>query len=306
MHFRELFYISEKCISVSQRTLSLFILLLLAVAWGLSFLFIKKLTVAFSGVEIGAGRIFVASLFLLPFAWMNRGKFPKEKGGAIALSGLFGYLLPALVFGTAGSKISSSLSGTLNATTPIFVLLIGGIFYRKHIYRYQYLGIFLGFIGSLILITNGEKVSFDFSNPYSLLVLAATLMYGINTNILSYHLKEVKPIVISAFSVGMMVVPAGILLLSTDFFGKILLPENRVFLGYFLILGIINSGLAAILYNFLLKITTPIFASSVTYLIPVVAIVAGILDGEKIGTGHFLGMGVILFSIFILNKKVSS
>jgi len=290
---------------VSRKNQSLVILIVLAVAWGLSFLFIKKLTAAFSGIEIGAGRIFVAALFLLPWSVKYRADFPVRKAVPIALSGLLGYLLPALVFGTAGSRISSSLSGTLNATTPVFVLLVGWIFFRKHIYRYQFIGIFLGFIGSLLLISSGEEFSIDLNNPYALLVLVATMMYGTNTNILSYHLAEVRPIIISSFSIGLMGLPALGILAFTDFFHKIFLPENTVHIFYFLVLGVVNSGLAAILYNYLLKITTPVFASSVTYLIPVVAMIAGIADGEKVGIIHLSGMLIILFSIFILNKKVS-
>lgn len=290
---------------MSRKNQSLVILIVLAVAWGLSFLFIKKLTAAFSGMEIGAGRIFVAALFLLPWSVKYRADFPVRKAVPIALSGLLGYLLPALVFGTAGSRISSSLSGTLNATTPVFVLLVGWIFFRKHIYRYQFIGIFLGFIGSLLLISSGEEFSIDLNNPYALLVLVATMMYGTNTNILSYHLAEVRPIIISSFSIGLMGLPALGILAFTDFFHKIFLPENTVHIFYFLVLGVVNSGLAAILYNYLLKITTPVFASSVTYLIPVVAMIAGIADGEKVGIIHLSGMLIILFSIFILNKKVS-
>lgn len=290
---------------MSRKNQSLIILIILAIAWGLSFLFIKKLTAAFSGIEIGAGRIFVAALFLLPWAIRNRSDFPAAKVIPIGLSGLLGYLLPALIFGTAGSRISSSLSGTLNATTPVFVLLVGWFFFRKHIYRYQFIGIFLGFAGSLLLISSGEKFSIDFSNPYAALVLAATMMYGTNTNILSYHLAEVRPIVISSFSLGLMGLPALGILAFTDFFEKVFLPGNAIYILYFLILGVVNSGLAAILYNYLLKITTPIFASSVTYLIPIVAMVAGIADGEKVGVIHVSGMAIVLFSIFILNKKVS-
>lgn len=291
---------------MSHKKQSLIILFILAVAWGLSFLFIKKLTVAFSGVEIGAGRIFVAALFLLPWAIRNRADFPGKKALPIGLSGLFGYLLPAIVFGLAGSKVSSSLSGTLNAVTPIFVLLVGRLFFGKHIYRYQFIGIFLGFAGSLVLITSGDKLSIDFSNPYAMMILGATFLYGLNTNILSYHLSEVRPIVISSFSVGLMGIPAFAILSFTDFFSKIFLEENRVFILYYLILGVINSGLAAVLYNYLLKITTPVFASSVTYLIPVVATLAGMMDGENVGWMHLSGMSVILVSIFILNKKVST
>lgn len=269
-------------------------------------MFIKKLTAAFSGIEIGAGRIFVAALFLTPWAIKNRADFPKNKALPIGFSGLFGYLLPAIVFGLAGSKVSSSLSGTLNAVTPIFVLLVGRLFFGKHIYRYQFIGIFLGFAGSLLLITSGDKLSIDFSNPYAIMILGATFLYGLNTNILSYHLSEVRPIVISSFSVGLMGIPALTTLLFTDFFSKIFLEENRLFILYYLILGVINSGLAAVLYNYLLKITTPVFASSVTYLIPVVATLAGMVDGERVGWMHLSGMGIILFSIFILNKKVSN
>lgn len=291
--------------SINKNQQPVIILVVLALAWGLSFLFIKKLTTGFTGIEIGAGRIFIAGLFLSPWAFFNRKDFPKTKAVPIVLSGLFGYLLPAMVFGVAGSKISSSLSGTLNVTTPIFVLLIGWLLFKKHIYRYQFVGIFLGFIGSLILVANGENFTLDFSNPYAALILGATFLYGVNTNILSYHLSEVRPIVISSFSVGIIAIPAFLILLNTDFFQKIFLPENRIYILYYLMLGVVNSGLAAILYNYLLKITTPIFASSVTYLIPIVAIVAGVFDGEKVSPMHLFGMGIILFSIFILNKKVS-
>lgn len=303
----EIFYISEKCrkVSLDKKQQSLAILIILAIAWGLSFLFIKKLTAAFSGIEIGAGRIFVAGLFLSPWAIKNRNSLPANKVGVIFLSGLFGYLLPAMVFGTAGSKISSSLSGTLNAVTPIFVLLVGWLFFKKNIYKYQFIGILLGFVGSIVLISSGNNLSFDFSNPYALLIMGATFLYGVNTNILSYHLSEVRPIVISSFSVGLVGLIAFVILCFTDFFGKIILEENRIYILYFLILGVINSGLAAVLYNYLLKITTPIFASTVTYLIPVVAVVAGLFDGEKVGMLHLVGMTIILLSIFILNKKVA-
>lgn len=289
---------------MSQKRQSLLILILLAIVWGLSFLFIKKLTTNFNGIEIGAGRIFFASVFLFPWAIKNRLDLPKEKVGTLFLSGLLGYLFPAMIFGLAGSKISSSLSGTLNATTPIFVLLSGWLLFKKHIHRYQAIGIVLGFIGSLILISNGEGFSFDINNPYAILILVATFSYGINTNIISYHLKEVRPIIISSFSICFVGFIATIILLNTSFFSKIFLAENRLNLLYFLILGFVNSGVAAILYNYLLKITSPVFASTVTYLIPIVAIVAGMFDGEKVDIIHLGGMGIILASIFILNKKV--
>lgn len=279
------------------------IISLLSVVWGLSFLFIKKLTVAYSGIEIGAGRILIAGIFLLPWAFKYYRDLPLKKSPYIFVIGMLGYLLPGILFGIVGSKISSSLSGTLNATTPIFVLLGGALFFREKIYKYQVLGIALGFLGSFVLVSGGSGVSFDWTNPYAALVLLATFLYGLNTNILSFRLEEVRPIVISSFSLAFMIVPAFVTLWFTDFFSKILAPENRMLLVYFLILGMINSGLAAVLYNYLLKITSAVFASSVTYIMPIVAVIAGMFDGENIGWIHLFGMAVILISVFILNKK---
>ncbi len=288
---------------MSKAQLSFLILIVLAIAWGLSFIFIKKLSVEFTGLEIGAGRIWIAGMFLLPWAIKNRKDLPADKIKYIFLSGLIGYLIPAIIFGFAGRKISSSLSGTLNATTPIFVLLFGALFFKKRILPMQAVGIFLGFVGSLVLVNSAGSFSFDINNPFAILILLATLLYGLNTNILSNFLRDVRPIVISSFSVGFVSFFAFLLLLTTDFFYKISHPSNLLHILYFLILGVLNSGLAAVLYNYLLKITTPVFASTVTYLIPVVAILAGVFDGEHISFMHLLGMGIILGSIFILNKK---
>ena len=161
----------------------------------------------------------------------------------------------------------------------------------------------MGFVGSLILILSGGTLSLDFNNPYALMILGATLMYGLNGNVVAHYLGSVKPIVISSFSLLFVGTVAFFMLLGTDFFQKIFLKENHLLLIYFIILGGLNSGFAAFLYNYVLQISSPVFVSSVTYLIPIVATVAGLFDGESISLLHYFGMVIILIGIYLLNKK---
>jgi drug/metabolite transporter (DMT)-like permease len=294
----------RKALANEDKTLISWILLLfLAIVWGLSFILVKKIVVNFTAIELGAGRIFIAGLAFLPFAIKNLKNYPKEKTLPIVTSGLLGYLIPAVIFGFTGSKLNSSLIGTLNSVTPLFVLITGALFFSKKIQNSQISGIVLGFAGSLILILSGGTLSLDFNNPYALMILGATLMYGLNGNVVAHYLGSVKPIVISSFSLLFVGAVAFFMLLGTDFFQKIFLIENHLLLIYFIILGALNSGFAAFLYNYVLQISSPVFVSSVTYLIPIVATVAGLFDGESISLLHYLGMVIILIGIYLLNKK---
>ncbi len=279
------------------------LLIFLSIVWGTSFIFVKKIVHNFTAVELGAGRIFIAGLTLFPWVFIKYKDFPPAKSGYLLLSGLLGYLIPAIIFGITGSKIDSSLAGALNATTPLFVLIIGVLFFSKKIVSNHILGISIGFIGSLILILSGSANILKFDNPYTLLIVAATIMYGTNANILGSKLNSVSPIVISAYSLLFAGSIALVILLNTDFFSKILLLENRNYLYYFLFLGVMNSGIAAFLYNYTLQISSPLFASSVTYIIPVVATFVGIFDGEEVGIPLYLGMIITLLGVYILNRK---
>jgi drug/metabolite transporter (DMT)-like permease len=286
----------------NKTLISWLLLFFLAMVWGFSFILVKKVVVSFTALELGAGRIFIASVALLPWAIKYFKVLPSSKIKPLMLSGLLGYLLPAIIFGYVGSRLNSSLSGTLNATTPLFVLIVGVLFFSKRIEKFQVIGLSIAFIGSLVLILSGGENKLDFNNPFAILVVFATLMYGFNVNILGRYLWDLKPIMISAFSLFFVGIISLVCLLFTDFFFKIFLPENLHLLFYFLILGAVNSGLAAVLFNYILQISSPVFASSVTYLIPVVATLAGLFDGEKIGLWHYAGMLFILLGIYMLNK----
>lgn len=283
------------------------LLCLLATMWGSSFLIIKKSLPIFTPVQIGALRIMSAGLVFLPWIFLARKQYPKDKTKYFLWSGLLGYFLPAFLFAYAGTKINSSLSGTLNSATPLFVLIVGALFFQQIIKRWQVAGLILGFIGSIILVLSSSKDGLPFSwetalNPYALLVIMASLMYGFNVNITGKHLSSINPVLLSAWTLFAVAILAGITLFSTDFISRIN-ADTLVPLSLVILLGAINSGIAAIIFNYVLQIASPVFASSVTYLIPVVATIMGLMDGEPISFLHYFGMSIILVGVYLINKK---
>lgn len=292
--------------SQNKELIAWLLLIFLAVVWGMSFILIKKITGVYNAVEIGAGRVLIATITLSPWIFKNRKEFPKEKGKAwyLVLLGFLGFFLPAMIFAYVGSRINSSLAGTLNSTTPIFTLLVGAFFFSQIITRFQVIGILLGFTGSLLLILSGNDGELNFANPNALLVLGATVMYGYNVNIIGAYLKGVKAVNITAFSLIVVgIISFFLLIFFTDFFPKSFDPANTREFIYLIILGGFNSAFAVVLFNYVLQLTSPLFGSSVTYLIPIVATVAGFLDGETISIWHYLGMGIILIGVYLINKK---
>lgn len=279
------------------------LLILLAVMWGSSFIIIKKALPIFTPVQIGSLRIMAAGAVFLPLILFKIKQYPKEKTKWFIWSGLLGYWLPAYLFAFAQTHISSSLSGTLNATTPLFVLIVGAMFFQRGVLKWQVIGLVLGFIGSLLLIFSSSKgEGLSFGNPWALLVVVATVMYGFNVNIVGKHLTSVNAFLLSGYTLLFVGIMAGIVLFSTDFVSRIN-SETLAPLGMVIILGALNSGLAAVIFNYIMQISSPVFASSVTYLIPVVATLNGFFDGELISILHYVGMVVILIGVYLINKK---
>jgi drug/metabolite transporter (DMT)-like permease len=288
-----------------NRTLIAWLLLsLLAIMWGSSFIIIKKSLEAFTPIQIATLRIFSAGMVFLPWLISARSQYPKDKTKYFVSSGLLGYFLPAFLFAYAGSKINSSLSGTLNSATPLFVLIVGAVFFQQIIKRWQVAGLILGFVGSVILVLSSSKDGLSISqlNPYALLIILASLMYGFNVNIVGKHLRGINAILLSAWSLVGVAILAGIILFSTDFISRINAETLNPLL-MLILLGAINSGLAAIIFNYVLQISSPVFASSVTYLIPVVATLIGFFDSESISFLHYFGMTIILVGVYLINKK---
>jgi len=279
------------------------ILIILSLIWGSSFILIKKGLEVFSPVQVGTIRMSLAFLFMLPFALRHLKNIQKEKWKYIIFTGIVGNLIPAILFSFAQTNIESSLSGILNALSPLFTLLIAVLLFKYKIKFWQTFGLLIGFIGSIGLSFINTKGGVGTMNVYVLLIVIATICYGLSLNVIKEYLNEISSIIITAlalFSIG----PLSLLILfSTDFFQKLSeSPGAFQSLGFIAILGIFGTAISLVLYTRLVQMTTAVFASSVTYMIPIVAILWGLFDNEKLYPLHYAGMFLILLGIYIVNR----
>ena len=282
-----------------------FLLILLSIIWGSSPILIKKSLSTLTPFEIGALRISSAAIFLSPFFFKVLNQINKSNFFLLLLSGVIGNLIPYFLYPLAQTEIDSSTSGVLTSLTPFFALLIGGVFYKQKIYKNNITGLIIGFIGTFCLIFFSTENNSINANLYGLLVVLATLFYGINLNLLKYHLVKLDPLTITSTSL-FFISPITIWLLisETTFLSNLdRLSDNINQIFYVLILGIIGTAIATIIFYRLVQIRDTVFASSVTYLMPIVAIFLGLIDGEIINLIQFFGMLLILIGVYWANKK---
>ena len=281
------------------------LLILLALIWGSSFILMKKGLVTYSAGELAAIRISSAGLVMIPFCLYKLKGISGSQWLRLFITGFIGSFLPAFLFAAAQTKLSSSITGILNSLTPIFALFCGFIMFSQPVKKNQFWGIFLGFAGSLVLILIGGDSNLGGANIYGLLVVLATFCYGYNINFIKFRLPELNSLLITALSL-VLVTPLSLIYLFgfTDFVN---VTTNSTGAGlslfYILVLGVIGTALALFLFNYLLKISSAVFTSSVTYLIPIVAIAWGVLDGESIYFHHFLGMAIIVLGVYLTKKS---
>ncbi len=281
------------------------ILLVLVLVWGSSFILIKKSLFYFSGVEVGILRIVITFLFLLPFAFNKMKKLSLKLALRLLLSGFIGSFIPSFMFAIAQTGISSGLAGTLNSLTPLFTLAIGLAFFRLKSRWYNVLGVLIGLIGAVGLIyVSGDK-GFAFNFNYSILVIIATICYAFNVNFIKVYLKDLDSLTITTFTFFFIGIPAFFYVLIFSEIPQKLIEDgsNFIGLGYLSILSVLGTGLALIAFNKLIKMSSPVFASSVTYLIPVVAIIWGIIDGEIFKLSYVLWFLLIIVGVFLVNAS---
>ena len=283
------------------------LLVCMALVWGSSFIMMKKALGAFTVQQVASGRIFFAFLFFTPFMVVQLLRPDvrlalRRRWLALLVSGMLGFLFPAFLFAEAGAHLSSSLSGTLNSLSPLFVLLAGSLLFRQTFRANQVWGILLGFVGSLILVFFSATGSFTI-NTYALLVVLATVMYGINTNLIGKYLSYLPALVVTPWTFAFIGPVAGVFLLSTDFTTRAVQANALGPLGAVLFLGILASGITSVLFIRVVQLASGVFAASVTYLIPVVAVVWGLFDGETIHPYQYLGLTISLLGIYLVNRQ---
>ena len=286
------------------RVVAWFLLILVSLIWGRSFILIKKGLDVFSPSEAGTIRIFVACLVLIPFSIRAFPKVEKAKLPVLFFVAGAGSFIPALLFSFAQTHLESALAGAMNSFTPLFVLIIGSLFFDARINMLSLIGILIGFIGCLFIILGGAFFNLSGINYYAFYILAATIMYGTNVNVIKTFLPKIKALHVTAISFTLISPFCGLYLFwGTEFLSKTQAEGFWMALLYLSILGALNTALAMFIFNNLIKIASPIFASSCTYLIPVVSIAWGLWDGEILNLYQFIGIAIVLTGVYLANRK---
>ena len=278
-------------------------LLLLSLIWGSSFILIKKGLVGLTAFQLGSLRIIFAALFLLVIGFRSLMKIPHHQWKYIALTSLFGTFIPAYLFAIAQTQIDSSISSILNSLTPLNTLLIGVLFFRLDFRRNQIFGVLIGLVGSALLIWNGAVHHPNQNYYYAFLVLIASICYATNVNLIKKYLSDLPPLSITTGNFLVLLFPALAVLYSTDFFAMTYGEEVQESVLYILILGVLGTGIANIIFFKLIQISSPVFATSVTYLIPVVAFFWGMLDQELLTPVQLFGAFIVLVGVYLSARK---
>jgi drug/metabolite transporter (DMT)-like permease len=288
---------------MSPKQLKWFFLILLALIWGSSFILIKKGLVGLNPYQLGSLRMIFAAIFVLIIGFKTLPKIPLYKWRYMLLTAMLGMFFPAYLFAIAETQIGSSVTGILNALTPFNALLLGVFAFGLQVNRNQIFGVIVGLIGSLLLVFTGEDTGTTSNYFYVFLVYIATLCYGTNVNIVKKYLPEFNSLTIAAGNAVATIIPAFIILYFTGFFDVVHLPKVQHSMLFIIVLGVFGTGIANLLFYRLIQISSPVFATSVTYLIPIVAFFWGLLDNEMLSPLQFVGACVILFGVYLSGKK---
>ena len=280
-------------------------LITLSIIWGSSYILIKKGLVGLTPLQLGSTRIIMTTVILMIFGWKQLQKIPKNAWKWIILTGFFGTFFPSYLFAFAETVIDSSVAAVLNGMTPLFTLILGLLFFNSSFKWMKIIGVLVGFGGTLVLVSNEFTMRSGLSSWYAFLVVAATLCYSINVNLIKHKLQGVPALAIALGNFIAIVIPAFVVLLFVDFPWTKIIPSSEVSssIGYILILSLFGTALAKVMFNELVSISTAVFSISITYLLPIVAIAWGILDGEQFTLIQWLGCALILLGVYLITDK---
>lgn len=293
---------------MKNETKSWVLLIVLSLVWGSSFILMEramfptKNTQAFTALQVGALRTLIASLVLLPVALKNLKYLKGKDVWFLIVVGACGNFLPAFLFPIAETEIQSSLAGLINMGTSIFVVILGFVVFKIRITNLQLLGLLIGGLSLFFIIYN--QIEADKNNfYYAGLALLATFFYAISLSVIKYKLHHLKPLTITSLAFFTMLLPSVISSLYTGSFDAVANPQAYTGLPYLLILSVLGTALAVMLFNYLVSFSTPLFASSVVYFIPIVALIIGVLDGEYFNPINFIWVTFVFIGVYLMGRK---
>ena len=280
------------------------LLIIIALTWGSSFILIKKSLLAFTPYQIGAFRVGISGLLLAFIGIPAIRKMDKRTLFWVSLTGFFGNFFPMFLFPIAQTRVSSSLAGILDSLVPVFVLVLGFFLFGIKSKGLQFFGAFIGFLGAAMLMYFSEVSSEESKLGYAMLIVLATACYALAALIIKERLSHVRSMDLSGAVFTVWMIPSFLILIFSGFFTDFdTSPETLESLGFLSILTVMGTAIAIILYYKLIQNTTPVFASTVTYLLPLVAVVWGLLDGEKFSIWYVIGGFLILWGIYLIREK---
>ncbi|MFN8287361.1 MAG: DMT family transporter [Chitinophagales bacterium] len=280
------------------------LLTLLTLIWGSSYILIKKGLIAFAPLELASLRISISCLVSLPFAIKALRTIPRDKYFTILQVGFFGSGAPAILFSIAMTKSDSGLNGILNSLSPLWTLVVGYYIFKINISAQKVWGVIIGFMGALVLVLGKKGGGIKVDTLYSILPVIATFCYGMSSNITKQKLQDQNPVYSTSLAMLMIGIPA---LIGLSFSGapqKIMSGEAWVSLASVAFLAVVGTLIAWILFYRLVQRTDALFAASVTYLIPIVALYWGYRDGEELTAIQLGGMLLILLGVYFTTATV--
>ena len=292
---------------MQQAKLKWIYLAVLSLVWGSSFILIKKSLIGLTPLQLGALRTLFAATFLFLIGFRSMRTIKRHEWKWVLISGFLGTFIPAFLFAYAETEIDSAIASILNSITPLVTLILGIVLFSIRFNKNQLIGVLVGLIGCLALIWEGASINPNQNYWYASLVLCASVLYAINVNIIKRYMQNISPMAIANGNFIVLVIPSLIVLYYSDFFEANVFTDSKIHtsLIYISILAVVGTGIAKILFNKLVQISSPVFATSVTYTIPIVALMWGLLDGEAFSLYQVIAAGIIILGVYIANLKIT-
>ena len=277
------------------------LLIALSLIWGSSFILIKKSLLGLSPFQLGALRTVITGLLLFSFGFNSIKSIKKVEWKWIIISGFIASFIPAFLFAIAETEIDSAITSVLNSLTPLNTVLLGSSIFGITSTTRQVIGVVTGFFGTSMLILAGAELNPDQNYLFAGFVIASTVLYATNVNIIKRYLQNVKPLAIATGNYVAIIIPGIIALWLSQFFSQTTYnhPDFAFSMGCVGLLALFGTAMAKVFFNKLVQISSPVFASSVTYIMPIVALIWGLMDGETFGWIQILAIVIILFGVFL-------
>ena len=281
-----------------------FYLISLSLIWGSSFILIKKALVGLEADQLGSLRIIFSSIIIILIAWKRLSKITKLEWKWITISAFLGSFFPAFLFAFAEKEIDSAVASIINSIVPLNTVIIGMVLFNIRSTKRQIIGVLIGLAGTYMLIMSGIKLNPNQNYLYSGFVILCSFLYALNVNIIKKYLQHLSALTITVGHFAIIIIPAVIVFYFSDFDVNSLKNQETInSVTYVLILAVFGTALAKILFNKLIKISSPVFASSVTYSMLIVSIFWGLIDGEKFSIYQLIATIIIILGVLLTNKK---